>query len=262
MKLSGRVAIVTGAARGIGRAIAIELARQGADVTVNDSSHEEEAREVVREIENLGRRALMFQGNVSDREDDQQMVGETVRALGRLDILVNNAALSIRKPFLELEVADVEKTWGVSLWGVFHCSQLAARQMAKQGGGNIVVISSVLAYRPYPNSTAYNGAKAAINQMAYTWAIELARYNIRVNVVEPGWIDTPGERNFKSEEQIQEEGKKLLMGRLGRAEEIARGVLFLVSDEDSSYVTGTCLRIDGGFVLPYSGHDIGLEADK
>ncbi len=262
MKLKGRVAIVTGAARGIGRAIAIELARQGADITVNDNSHEEEAWEVVREIEGLGRRAVMFKGDVADRERDQEMVAETVKILGRLDILVNNAALSIRKPFLDLEVEDVEKTWGVSLWGVFHCSQLAARHMAKQGGGNIVVISSVHAQQPYPDSTAYNGAKAAINQMAYTWAIELARYNIRVNVIEPGWIDTPGARKLSSEEKIREDGKKLLMGRLGRPEEIARGVLFLVCEEDSSYITGTCLRIDGGFALPNTGHITGLKGDK
>ena len=250
MKLAGRVAIVTGASRGIGRAIAIELARHGADITINFNSHEEEAKEVAKEIESLGRRALPFCADVSDRERDRQMVEETVRVLGRVDILVNNAARGIRKPFLDLEVADVEKTWGVSLWGVFHCSQFAARQMVRQGGGAIVVISSVHASRPYPNSTAYNGAKAAINQMAYTWAVELARYNIRVNVIEPGWIDTPGERAIFSEDQIKERGEKLLMGRLGTSEEIARGVVFLVSEEDSSYVTGTCLRIDGGFVLP------------
>jgi glucose 1-dehydrogenase len=251
MKLKGKVAIVTGAARGIGRATALELARQGADVTVNDVNHIEEAREVVSEIEKMGRRASFFQGDVADRLLDQQLIEETTEALGRLDILVNNAAYSIRKPFLELEVKDVEKTWAVILWGVFHCSQLAARQMVKQGqGGSIVMISSVHAYRPYPNSTAYNAAKAAVNHMAFTWAVELAEYRIRVNVIEPGWIDTPGERKHFTEDEIQERGKKLLMGRLGRAEEIAKGVAFLAAEQDSAYVTGTCLRIDGGFVLP------------
>jgi glucose 1-dehydrogenase len=249
-KLAGKVAIVTGSSRGIGRATAIELARQGADVTVNAMSHREEGLYVVRQIEQLGQRAILFQGDVADRRQDERMIQETVRSLGRVDILVNNAALSVRKPFLELEVEDVEKTWAVSLWAVFHCSQLAARQMVKQGqGGNILQISSVHAYRPYPNSTAYNGAKAAINHMSYTWAVELAQHNIRVNVIEPGWIDTPGERRFASEEQIQEGGQRLLLKRLGQAEEIAKGVAYLVSD-DASYITGTCLRIDGGFVHP------------
>jgi glucose 1-dehydrogenase len=250
VKLKDKVAIVTGASRGIGRAIAVDLARNGADVTVNYNRHAGEAEEVAREIESLGRRALIVQGSVADRDANAHMVEETVRQFGRLDILVSNAAYSIRKPFLELEPEDVEKTWAVSLWGVFHSCQLAARQMvAEKHGGSLVVISSVHAFRPYPNSTTYNGAKAAINQMAYTWARELMQYGIRVNVVEPGWTDTPGERNFATEEQLQAGGKTIPIGRLARAEEIAKGVSFLVSEEDASYITGSCLRIDGGFVL-------------
>lgn len=249
-KLKGKVAVVTGASRGIGRATALELAQHGADVTVNARSHPDEGLQVVREIERIGQRAILVHGDVADRKFDERMIDETVRQLGRVDILVNNAAASVRKPLLELEVEDVEKTWAVSLWAVFHCSQLAARQMVKQGeGGSIVNISSVHAYRPYSNSTAYNGAKAAINHMAATWAVELAKYGIRVNTIEPGWIDTPGERKHYSEEHIRDAGKKLLMGRLGTADEIAKGVSYLVS-ADASYVTGTCLRIDGGFVLP------------
>jgi glucose 1-dehydrogenase len=251
MKLKNKVAIVTGSSRGIGRAAAIELARNGADVVVNAYSHPEEGREVVREIQGLGRRSFLFQGSVADRDQDEAMVRETVERLGRLDIMVANAAYSIRKPFLEMEVEDVEKTWSVTLWGVFHCCQLAARRMVKQGeGGSIAIVSSVHAARPYALSTAYNGAKAAINHMSATWAAELARYGIRVNVLEPGWIDTPGERAYTSEEQIREQGSKLLMGRLGTSEEMAKAILFMVSEEDSSYMTGSVLRADGGFVLP------------
>jgi glucose 1-dehydrogenase len=250
VKLKDKVAIVTGASRGIGRAIAVDLARNGADVTVNYNRHAGEAEEVAREIESLGRRALIVQGSVADRAANAHMVEETVRQFGRLDIMVSNAAYSIRKPFLELEPEDVEKTWAVSLWGVFHSCQLAARRMvAEKHGGSLVVISSVHAFRPYPNSTTYNGAKAAINQMAYTWAQELMQYGIRVNVVEPGWTDTPGERDFATEEQLQAGGKTIPIGRLARPEEIAKGVSFLVSEEDASYITGSCLRIDGGFVL-------------
>jgi len=179
----------------------------------------------------------------------ERVVGETASRLGSLDVLVNNAAKSVRKPLLELDVADVEQTWNVILWGTFHCSQIAARIMAAQGrGGNIVMISSVHAYRAFPNSTAYNGAKAAVNHMAATWAAELAPHRIRVNSIEPGWIDTPGERAFYTEQQIQEAGSRLPLGRLGSPEDIAKAVRFLVS-EDGSYITGTCLRVDGGIVL-------------
>jgi glucose 1-dehydrogenase len=171
--------------------------------------------------------------------------------LGRLDILVNNSGITIRKPLLELTVAEVEKVWSVILWGVFHCTQLAVRQMVAEGhGGNVVMISSVHASRPFSGSSAYDGAKAAINHMASTWAIEVAQYKIRVNVIEPGWIDTPGERKIYSKNQIRRQGKKLLLGRLGKPEEIAKAVSFLVSDQ-ASYITGTMLRVDGGFVLTH-----------
>jgi glucose 1-dehydrogenase len=244
-----KVAIVTGGARGIGGATAVELARYGADIAFCDLSLGESAAQTIRQIEELGRRALFFQADVANRSAMERMMEETASRFGSVDILINNAAKSIRKPLIELEVADVEKVWNVILWGTFHCSQLAARRMVAQGtGGNIVMISSVHASRAFPNSTAYNGAKAAVNHMAATWAAELANDRIRVNVVEPGWIDTPGEREFFTEEQIREEGRKLPMKRLGTPEEIARAVRFLVSD-DGSYITGACLRVDGGIVL-------------
>ncbi|MEN6535192.1 MAG: SDR family oxidoreductase [Bryobacteraceae bacterium] len=252
MKLDNKVAIVTGASRGIGRAIAVDLARNGADVVVNCNSHADEAERVTREIEGLGRRAHIVQASVADRAQCIRLVEDTVQRFGRLDIMVSNAAYSIRKPLLKLEAEDIEKTWAVSLWGVFHCCQLAARQMVREKhGGSIVVISSVHAARPYPNATPYNAAKAAVNQMAFTWARELAQYGIRVNVVEPGWTDTPGERNFNTEDQLREGGKIIPIGRLARPEEIAKGVTFLVSEEDASYITGSTLRIDGGFVLAH-----------
>ena len=252
MKLEHRVAIVTGASLGIGRAIAVDLAQNGADVVVNYNRHAGEAEKVAQEIESLGRHAHVVQASVADRAQCIRMVEEAVRRFGRLDILVTNAAFSIRKPFLALEPEDVEKTWAVSLWGVFHCCQLAARQMVlEKHGGSLVVISSVHAARPYPNATPYNGAKAAVNQMAFTWARELAPHGIRVNVVEPGWTDTPGERNFNTEDQLREGGRIVPVGRLARPEEIARGVTFLVSEEDASYITGSTLRIDGGFALAH-----------
>lgn len=229
----------------------MELAGLGADVAVHDLRNAAEAAEVVRAIEALGQRAFYFQGDVADRARDEALVAETVARLGRVDILVNNAGIGTRKPFVDLDPADVERTFGVIFWGVFHCSQFAARQMIRQGqGGAIVSISSVHASRGYATAADYNAAKAAINHLTRTVALELAPHGIRVNYIEPGWIDTPGEHEAFGDETIEREGKKLLMARLGRPEEIARGVAYLVSD-DSSYVTGTCLRIDGGYVLPF-----------
>lgn len=249
-KLAGRVALVTGASRGIGRAIALELARLGADVAINYARHLDEAMAVVAEIERMGNRAMVVQADVGQREQDETLVRSVLEEFGRLDILVNNAAYSVRKPLLEIEAAEVERTFAVSLWGAFHCTQFAARAMARNGGGSILMVSSVHAARPYPNCSAYNGAKAALNHMACTWAVELAQYRIRVNVLEPGWTDTPGERVHYSEEQIVEKGRDLLMGRLATSDEMAKAAAFLVSDE-ASYITGAVLRADGGFALTH-----------
>ncbi|MEO8125691.1 MAG: SDR family oxidoreductase [Bryobacteraceae bacterium] len=249
MSLAGKCALVTGGARGIGQAVAIELARSGARVAFCDICDHDGAAGTLAAMEELGHRGLFIRADVGDRSAVEQLFVEVLGEFGKLDILVNNAAANIRKPLIDLEVGDVEKVWNVSLWGVFHCSQLAARQMVRQRSGSIIMISSVHAFRPFPNSTAYNGAKAAVNHMALTWAAELAPHRVRVNIVEPGWTDTPGERAFFTEEQIREEGRKLPLGRLGRPEEIATAVRFLVSEE-SAYVTGSCLRVDGGVVLP------------
>lgn len=253
MSLEGRVALITGANRGIGEGCALELARRGADIAVNYRSHGEEAEAVAEEIRRLGRRAIVLQGDVSDRQRDEELVRATVSELGSLDILVANAAASVRKPFVDLTEEDLRFTIDVCLWGVIHCCQFAARQMVAQGrGGNIVVVSSVHAVLPIKNSLPYNTAKAGINHMARTMASELVGEGIRVNILEPGWIDTPGERTFSSEDEIKEAGQRLPMSRLGTIEEIGKGVAFLASD-DASYVTGSTLRVDGGFVLPPPG---------
>ncbi len=253
MSLEGRVALITGANRGIGEGCALELARRGADIAVNYRRHREEAEAVAEAVRSLGRRAIVLQGDVSDRQKDEELVRSTVSELGSLDILVANAAASIRKPFIDLTEEDLHFTIDICLWGVIHCCQFAARQMVAQGrGGNIVVVSSVHAVLPIKHSLPYNTAKAGINHMARTMASELVGDGIRVNILEPGWIDTPGERTFSSEDEIKEAGERLPMSRLGTIDEIGKGVAFLVSD-DASYVTGSTLRVDGGFVLPPPG---------
>lgn len=251
MVLEHKVAVVTGASRGIGRAVAEAFAAAGADVAINFNSHPEEAEEVAAKVRSFGRRTLLCQGNVADYAVMQRLVADVVREFGRLDIAVANAAFSEREPFHEADLEKFRRTIDVTMWGSFYLFRLAAEQMIKQGGGgSLVAVSSPHAFVPVPRSMAYNMAKAAVDHMAKTAAIELVPHRIRVNVVHPGWIDTPGERRFTSEEQIAESAKQLPWKRLGRPDEIARAVLFL-SDPASEYITGSSLLVDGGLTLPW-----------
>ncbi|MFP6692703.1 MAG: SDR family oxidoreductase [Pirellulales bacterium] len=251
MKLAGKSAVVTGASRGIGRAVAIALAEAGADVGINYHSHEAEAREVAAAVEQHGRRALLLQGDVAELAAVEAMVQRTAAEFGGLDIAVSNSASSVREPFYEADMDDFRRTVDVTMWGGLHLVRSASRHMIEhQVAGSIVVVSSPHAFIPVPRSMAYNMSKAAIAQVARTAAIELVEHKIRVNMVHPGWIDTPGERKFFSEEQIQKAAKALPWERLGKPEEIARGVVFLC-DPDSDYMTGSSLLIDGGITLPW-----------
>ena len=249
--MTSAVALVTGASRGIGSATAIALAAAGADVAINYYSHREEAESVAEAVQEAGRRALLLQADAGDRLAVDRMVEEAVAHFGRLDIAVTNAVYADRDPFHEADLDGFARTVQVTMWGAFYTLRAATRQMISQGqGGSIVVISSPHAFIPVPRAMAYNMSKAAIDQMARTAAIELVDHRIRVNIVHPGWIDTPGERKFATEEQIQRGGEKLPWNRLGRPDEIARGVVFLC-DPASDYITGTALGIDGGATLPW-----------
>lgn len=248
-RLEGKVALVTGASRGIGRGIAECFAEEGADVLVNYRSHPEEAQEVVATITALGRRALAWQADVAERAEVERMVAAAIEHFGRLDIAVANAAHSIRQPVVDARWEDVQHTIAVSQFGVFHTCQLAAQRMVAQGsGGKIILISSVHAELPVAGSAAYNMSKAAINHLAATMANELASKHINVNTINPGWIDTPGERAFATEEEIAQGGKFIPWGRLGSPRDIGRVALFLASD-DADYITGSCLRVDGGLMV-------------
>jgi glucose 1-dehydrogenase len=236
------------------------MAKVGADVVVTYRTHPEEAQEVAEIIRQMGRESLVVELDVSDRQAVENMVQATLNKFGKINILVNNAGMTIRKPFLEMPVEDMAHVLNVSLWGVFHCSQAVARVMVKQGfdtqatqpkgqGGKIIIISSVHAFIPYATSLPYNTAKAGINNMGYTMATELAPYRINVNVIEPGWIDTPGEHELATDEELKAEGEKLPWGRLGAIEDIGKVAAFLASDA-ADYITGSCFRVDGGFWLP------------
>jgi len=249
IKLDGKVALISGASRGIGRGIALRMGQSGARVVVNYRTHPDEAEEVVAEIRDAGSDALVYGADVSDRDAVDAMVVAAVEQFGRLDIVVSNAYYSKREPFLDLELEGARRTLDVTFWGAFHMAQAGARQMVKQGdGGAILFISSVLSNIPFPTSLPYNSAKAGINQMSATIANELTDHRIRANVITPGYIDTPGERQYATEEQIREAATTLPWKRLGTPEDIANAAAFLCSDA-ADYITGTVLSVDGGYWL-------------
>jgi glucose 1-dehydrogenase len=249
MKLLGKTALITGSARGIGCGCALELARAGADVAVNDRERGPHLDAVAAEIRGLGRQAVPVEGDVFNRPSCERVVARTLEAFGRIDILVSNPAYGVRTPFLEYGAELFEKVLQGTLFGGFHMSQLVARHMVgRGGGGKIVFISSIHARVPYAHSAPYNAAKAGLNQMAFTIAAELLAHRINVNVIEPGWIDTPGEREEFGEAALAQAAPHLPWGRLGTPEDIGKAAAFLASD-DAGYITGTSLVVDGGFWL-------------
>ncbi|MFK8112637.1 MAG: SDR family NAD(P)-dependent oxidoreductase [Rubripirellula sp.] len=249
--LQGKRAIVSGSSRGIGRGVAIELAKAGAEVVVNYRSHAEEADQVVAACESFGGKAHKIRADFEHQAEIERLVEESADLMGGIDIIVSNAVYSDRHLFLETELSEFKKTIDVSMWGAFHFVRAASQKMVDAGqGGNVVVISSPHAHMAIPGAMAYNMAKAANDQMARTAACELAQHRIRVNIIHPGWTDTPGERKFFTEETLAAEGAKLPWGRLGKPEEIGHGVVFLC-DPKNEYMTGSTVTIDGGIQLPW-----------
>lgn len=265
--LNGRAGLVTGAARGIGRAVALMLAEGGLDVVVCDVACGEDAQEVARAVRALGREAVIHEIDVSDREAVREMIAATVARFGRLDVVVTSHAHSVREPILEAHWEGFRRTLEVMQVGVVHVAQLAAQQMARQepigeSRGKIVLIGSVRAFLPIAGSPAYNMAKAATRHFAKTIAAELARHHINVNQVDPGWVNTPGELEHYTEAQLRAAGAATIpWGRLATPDEIAKAVRFLVG-RDADYITGAELLVDGGFVLGmdrYAGLDEAAE---
>ncbi len=249
MKLAGKVALVTGGARGIGRGCALELARAGADVAVNDRQMSPLLESLEQEIAALGRKMMSVAGDAFERSSCESVVQRAIDACGRIDILVSNPAFSRRGDFLEYDPQMFEQTLRGTLTAGFHMSQLVARHMVERGGGGkIIFISSVHSRVAYVRSVAYNAAKAGLNHMAQTIAAELLPHRINVNVIEPGWIDTPGEHETFGSDQIAAAASSLPWGRLGTPAEIGRTAAFLASN-DADYITGTSLLVDGGLAL-------------
>ncbi len=250
LNLKNKVAIVTGARRGMGRTHASTLAKAGAKVVVSDISLED-CEKVVKEIEKEKGEALAIKCDVSKKEEVGELVKKTVDKWGKLDILVNNAGICQFKPFLELTEEEWDRTININLKGYFLCAQAAAKEMAKQKSGVIVNIASVAMGQQgigFPNIAHYCASKGGIVGMTEALAVELAPLNIRVNVVAPGMIDTPMVDPVMKDPQ-QKKGilARIPMHRLADAQEVSNLVLFLASDE-SSYMTGSTVVVDGGWL--------------
>jgi len=246
VELSGKVALVTGAAQGIGKAIALLLARNGADVVVSDINLEK-AQETANEIEGMGRRSFAIKVNVADLKDVEQMVKAIVEQFGRIDILVNNAGITRDRLILRMTEEDWDAVLDVNLKGTFNCTKAAIRYMSKQRSGKIVNIASVTGEMGNPGQANYAASKAGVIGFTKTIAREFAGRGINVNAIAPGYIQTP--MTDAVPEKAKEELKRMIpMERLGKPEDVAQAVLFLVS-ENSSYITGQVLNVNGGIYM-------------
>ena len=247
--LNGTIAFVTGAQQGIGRATAIALARAGADVGVNFLDDETAARGVVREIEALGRRATLVQGDVAVPAQAETMANTVARELGGLDVLVNNAGVYPRVPFLEMKEGDWDYVLDVNLKGSFFCAQAAARLMVQGGRRGAIVNLSSQAVRGQPRGVHYSASKSGIVGMTRAMALELAPHGIRVNAVAPGLTDTAQPRYGYDEAGLASLARAVPIGRMAQPAEIADVIVFLAS-EDARYITGQVVNVNGGSYMP------------
>lgn len=247
MRLDGKTALVTGGSRGIGREIALELAREGASVAVNFAGNEALALEVVSEIKALGRDAFAIQADVSNSEAVTEMVKVSVDRFGKLDILVNNAGITKDNLLMRMKESEWDDVININLKGVFLCTKAVTRQMMKQRSGRIINISSIVGVSGNPGQANYVAAKAGVIGLTKTTAKELSSRGITVNAVAPGFITT--DMTDKLNEDVKSQMiNQIPLARFGEPKDIARTVVFLASD-DSSYMTGQTLHVDGGMVM-------------
>jgi 3-oxoacyl-[acyl-carrier protein] reductase len=242
--LEGRVAIVTGGSRGIGRAIALELAKNGADVAISYLKSEEKAREVVSRIEAMGRRALALRADVANFAEAQRMVAEVIEEFGRLDILVNNAGINRDRVIWKMTEEEWDEVIATDLKGCFNYARAVAPIFREQRYGKIINIASINALRGKFGQTNYSAAKAGVIGLTKALAKELGRYNVNVNAVAPGLIETDMVK--KAPESVREMAiGESVLGRLGQPEDVAHLVAFLCS-ERSRHITGEVIKVDGG----------------
>lgn len=250
--LSGKVALVTGAGRGIGRGIALALAKGGAHVAINYVTYPAQAESVSEEIRKMGRKALRVQADVTKKSEVEEMVSLVVREFGDIDILVNNAGILLFEPFLEMSEENWDRVIDVNLKGQFLVAQAVARQMVAQGrGGKIINLASIASGQVgvgYPNIAHYCASKGGVIAMTEVMAIELGPHQINVNVIAPGIIDTDMTKVLVSDDQAR---RALLarvpIGRVGTPEDVGGLAVFLASDE-ADYCTGATFYVDGGWL--------------
>jgi len=244
MELKNKVAIVTGSARGIGRGIAIALAKEGCNVVVSDLN-QDDCGKVVMELEKMKVKGLAVKCDVSKKADVENLAKSSVKEFGKLDILVNNAGIFPFVPFEKMSESDWDKVLNVNLKSVFMCSQAAAKEM--KNGGKIISISSIAAFVGFEGLAHYCATKGGINAMTRTMALELAPKKINVNAIAPGAIDTPGAK-MTDENMMKQTIAAIPWKRMGLPEDIANAVVFLAS-EKADYITGQTIIVDGGYTL-------------
>jgi len=249
-QLDQKVAIITGSDSGIGRAIALLFAAEGASVVVNYAHAQDKAQEVLNQIEQRHGKAIVIQADVSQYQQAMKLIQQTVERFGRLDIMVNNAGMEIHNPFLDVTEEQFDRVISVDLKGAFFCAQAAAREMVKRKiAGRIVNISSVHEDLPMPKNAPYCCAKGGLRMLTRTICLELAPYNITVNNIAPGAVDTPIDADVKADpEKMKALLDEIPLHRMGQPDEIAKLALYLASDA-SAYVTGSTYIIDGGLTL-------------
>ncbi|MCL4559095.1 MAG: 3-oxoacyl-ACP reductase FabG [Chloroflexi bacterium] len=247
-ELHGKVALVTGAARGIGRACALALAHAGADILLG-LREKSSGQELAAQIESMGRKVLPLQMDVSQMGEIFAAVDEAVQAFGRIDILVNNAGIGEANPAEEVNETDFDDALRVNLKGTFFTSQAVGRVMIRQGGGRIINIGSQAGFVALPTESVYCMTKAAISHLTKCLALEWARYNINVNAVAPTFIETPGTAKWLEEAEFRQSVvKRIPLGRVGDPSDVAGPVLFLASPA-ASLITGATLMVDGGWTI-------------
>src|SRR5262252_7690132 len=247
MQLKGRTALVTGASRGIGRAIALALAQEGADVAVNYVSSEATAKQVADDIAKMGRKAMLAQADVADFPDTFRMAQQVLREFGHLDILINNAGINSDKTFVKMDHASWRKVLSINLDGVFNCTKVLIDQMIKQEWGRVVNITSVIGQIGNFGQANYAASKAGVAAFTKSLAKELAGKGVTVNAVAPGFIETEMVTNIP--EKVRERLlSQIPLKRFGTTEEVGRAVVYIVSS-DGDYITGAELSINGGLLM-------------
>ena len=243
--LEGQTAIVTGASRGIGKAIAIFLAKEGAEVIINYSSSLENANKVVSEINSFGGKAYPFQADISNENSVNELIKTVLEKNNKIDVLVNNAGITKDGLLMRMKTDDWQKVLDLNLSGVFYCTRAVSRQMLKQKKGRIINITSVVGLMGNPGQANYSAAKAGVVGLTQSAAKEFASRGITVNAVAPGFISTDMTKDLNSESILS----AIPLGRFGNPEDVAGAVRFLAADPSASYITGQVIQVDGGMVM-------------